>query len=241
MFGVSLHTHHLQSLWTQQLQSHKQVTKPKKSPLLQWIKIYCIPFNKHYIDLGLIKRSRFGHIWKMLLSLLHSWPTLSPMLTLVKLRVCRWMLEVRMAGAMVSTSNFSRYWPIKGQACCRICMTEQTAIRRVSFHDSSNSPVQHLNLWSTHFYPAFTSFLTYFSSKWHFRLLVFIPALSHTDSRLLHWHRQRKVWYDLCCSPCLLISPADFVLWWTATRSSPVPKRSLYAITPGVIDATNLT
>lgn len=49
--------------------------------------------------------------------------TLSPMLTLVKLRVCRWMLEARMAGATVSTSSFSRYWPMKGQACWMICTT----------------------------------------------------------------------------------------------------------------------
>lgn len=47
--------------------------------------------------------------------------TLSPMSTLVKLRVCRWMLEALMAGAMVSTSSFSRYWPMKGQACWMIC------------------------------------------------------------------------------------------------------------------------
>lgn len=46
--------------------------------------------------------------------------TLSPKSTLVKLRVCRWMLEALMAGAMVSTSSFSRYWPMKGQACWMI-------------------------------------------------------------------------------------------------------------------------
>lgn len=50
--------------------------------------------------------------------------TLSPMLTLVKLKVCRWMLEARMAGATVSTSTFSMYWPMKGQACCTIYATE---------------------------------------------------------------------------------------------------------------------
>lgn len=46
--------------------------------------------------------------------------TLSPISTLVKLRVCRWTLEALMAGAMVSTSSFSRYWPMKGQACWMI-------------------------------------------------------------------------------------------------------------------------
>lgn len=47
--------------------------------------------------------------------------TLSPMSTLVKLRVWRWMLEALMAGAMVSTSSCSRYWPMNGQACWMIC------------------------------------------------------------------------------------------------------------------------
>lgn len=33
-----------------------------------------------------------------------------------------------MAGAMLSTSNFSRYWPIKGHACCRIYKTEHSLL-----------------------------------------------------------------------------------------------------------------
>lgn len=44
--------------------------------------------------------------------------TLSPMSTLVKLRVWRWELEALMEGAMVSTSSFSRYCPTKGHTCC---------------------------------------------------------------------------------------------------------------------------
>lgn len=64
---------------------------------------------------GLVRRDVRGHcpLWGHRL-------TLSPMLTLVKLRVCRWMLEALMAGAMVSTSSFSRYWPMNGQACWMI-------------------------------------------------------------------------------------------------------------------------
>lgn len=62
--------------------------------------------------------------------------TLSPMLTLVKLSVCRWMLEARMAGATVSTSSFSRYWPMKGQACWMIWTTRHACLRCI--HQQSN-------------------------------------------------------------------------------------------------------
>ncbi len=43
--------------------------------------------------------------------------TLPPKSTLVKLSVCRWVLEPRMDGAMVSVSSFSKNWPMNGQAC----------------------------------------------------------------------------------------------------------------------------
>ena len=33
--------------------------------------------------------------------------TFSPMSTLVKVKVCRWVLEARMEGAMLSTNSFS--------------------------------------------------------------------------------------------------------------------------------------
>lgn len=49
--------------------------------------------------------------------------TLSPMSTLVKLSVCRWELEPRMAGAMVSISSFSKYWPTNGHTCCSTWVT----------------------------------------------------------------------------------------------------------------------
>lgn len=71
----------------------------------------------YFVADGTFSRTAYTHMYTYT-------RTLSPMLTLVKLRVCRWMLEARMAGAMVSTSSFSRYWPMKGQACWMICTTQ---------------------------------------------------------------------------------------------------------------------
>lgn len=54
---------------------------------------------------------------------LFCWPliTFSPMSILLKVKVCKWVLEARIFGAMFSTKSFSMYWPKKGQAWARIC------------------------------------------------------------------------------------------------------------------------
>lgn len=51
------------------------------------------------------------------------WPfiTFSPMSILLKVKVCKWLLEARILGAIFSTKSFSMYWPKKGQAWARIC------------------------------------------------------------------------------------------------------------------------
>lgn len=123
LFRVRLHTHHLGSLSTRQ-----QLSRSRHGHAVIWFNT-C---NNHPGVPGV----HIANTKSKALALFCCWRTvfaacaqnahvhtLSPMLTLVKLSVCRWMLEARMAGATVSTSTFSRYWPMKGQACWMICTT----------------------------------------------------------------------------------------------------------------------